>query len=135
MSLKSALSTAKRKILAALAAIATALGIYTATSQTSPVQDVLSWTMPTQYSDNTNIPAGTLTGTRVAWGATAGGPYPNTQDVALPATTVTLTRAETFGRRCYRVAALIGTANGEWSAEVCKNVQAPAKAPTNLTVQ
>ncbi len=132
------LKRAWKKITAAVAAAAIAIAAFfgfDAESQSAPVQDVVSWTMPTQYMDNTNIPAGTLTGTRIAWGSTPGGPYPNTQDVALPATTVTLTRAETFGRRCYRVAALIGTVNGEWSAEGCKNVQAPPKAPTNLQVQ
>ena len=122
-------------VLAALAAVAAFFG-FDAVSGGATVTDNLTWAMPTQYVDGTAIPPGTLTGTRIVWGTAPGGPYANEQDIALPATSAQLTRpGDGYGTRCYRVAALIGTANGLWSGEGCKNVQAPPREPTNFQVQ
>lgn len=133
--------TAKRVwkwIVATVAAIVAAVAAFfgfDADAQATPVVDTVSWTMPTQYTDGSAIPSGTLTGTRIAWDTSPNGSFSNTVDVALPATSRQFTRAETYGRRCYKAAALVGTTNGEWSAAVCKTVQAPPRAPSNLTVE
>lgn len=121
-------------LVAAALAVAAFFG-YDATSQQAPVVDQLSWTAPSQYVDGTTIPAGTLTGTRVAWSATAGGTYTTVQDVPAPAAAVSLTRDTPYGTRCYKVAALIGAENGEWSEAACKTVRPPAAAPTDLRVE
>jgi hypothetical protein len=121
-------------VAAAIVAVGAWLGINDAESQTATT-DTLSWTAPTQYVNDTPIPAGTITGFRYAWGTTAGGPYPNTQDVG-NVLTVNVSRPDPgYGTRCYRVAALVGALNGEWSVERCKTVQAPAKAPSGFAVQ
>lgn len=119
-------------VVAATAAVLAFLGL-NADAQSSPVVDRLSWAAPTQFVDGSAIPAGTITGYRIAYGPTSG-TFPTTVDVG-PILQHNLTRAESYGNRCYRVAALVGAINGEWSAEACKNVQAPARAPTALSVQ
>ena len=122
-------------LLAAVAAVGAFFGI-DADAQATPVVDTLTWTAPTQYIDNTAIPAGTITGYRIVWGPAPTGTWPaaNTLDVGLVLTRQ-VTRAETYGNRCYKVAALIGAVNGEWTGAACKNVQAPARAPGNLQVE
>src|SRR5512138_1662790 len=109
-------------VAAIVAAVAAFFG-FDADAQATPVVDTVSWTMPTQYTDGSAIPSGTLTGTRIAWDSSPNGSFSTTLDVPLPSTSSQLTRAETYGRRCYKVAALVGATNGEWSAAVCKTVQ------------
>lgn len=106
-------------------------------AQSTPVVDNLSWVAPTQYTDNSAIQPGELEKTVVVWGTQPGGPYNGgSVDVPAPATTASLTRAGNgYGTRCYRVAAVAKGVQGLWSGEACKTVQAPPKAPTNLTVQ
>ena len=134
--IKRAVKRATAAVVAAVLAALGALGLWRqADSQTAPVVDNLSWTMPTQYVDGSAIPAGTLTGTRIAWDTSPNGSFSNTVDVALPATSRQFTRAEPYGRRCYKAAALVGANTGEWTEAVCKTVQAPARAPGNLSVQ
>lgn len=131
------IKTAARKvwlgIVAAALAVAAFFG-YDAHSQTA-TRDVLTWVAPTQYVDGTAIPSGAITGYRYAWGTAAGGPYPNTQDIG-NVLTATVTRPDPgYGMRCYRVSALAGAINGEWSAEKCKNVAPPMRSPSEFTVQ
>jgi hypothetical protein len=134
--IKNGLKRAKAAVVAAVLTVLGALGLWSqADSQAIPVADNLSWTMPTQYVDGSTIPPGTLTGTRIAWDTSPTGSFSNLVDVPLPATTRQFTRAETYGRRCYKAAALVGTVNGEWTEAICKTVQAPARAPGNLAVQ
>lgn len=135
------IKTAARKawlgVVGAALAVLGALGLYTsADAQAVPVVDTLTWTAPTQYVDGSAIPAGTITGYRIVWGATPEGVWPaaNTLDVG-PVLTRVLTRPETYGNRCYKLAALVGEVNGEWTAAACKNVQAPARAPGNVRVE
>lgn len=134
------IKTAARKawlaIVGAVLAVAGFLGLRDADAQAVPVVDTLTWESPTQYTDGSAIPPGTLTGYRIVWGPQPTGTWPaaNTLDVGTVLTRV-VTRPETFGNRCYKIAALIGTVNGEWSDAVCKNVQAPARAPGNVKVE
>lgn len=138
MSFKDKAKRLWKKVTAAIAAAILAagawLGINDAESQTA-VTDTLTWVAPTQFTDNTPIPPGTITGYRYAWGTTAGGPYPNTADVGNVLTANVSRPDPGYGTRCYRVAALVGSVNGEWSVERCKTVQAPAKAPSGFAVQ
>lgn len=139
MSIKSALTRARKWAVATVAAIAAAVAAFfgfDVGAQAVPVVDTLTWTAPTQYVDGSAIPPGTLTGYRIVWGPTPEGTWPaaNTLDVGTVLTRV-ITRPEAYGNRCYKVAALVGTANGEWTQAACKNVQAPANAPGNLRVQ
>lgn len=124
----------------ALCELAYLTGCSKAESAAPSVTDTLNWTMPTQYTDGTALPISAIAKTVVVWGATSGGPYSSTQDVAAPATTVALLRPnEGYGTRCYRVAVVTtpaeGGAQGAWSDEACKTVKAPPSAPTGLTVQ
>lgn len=120
-------------IVAAALAVAAFFG-YDANSQTA-TRDVLTWVAPTQYVDGTAIPSGAITGYRYAWGTAAGGPYPNTQDIGNVLTVAVNHPAPGYGTRCYRVAAIANGQPGEWSAERCKTVAAPAREPTGFTVQ
>lgn len=120
--------------LALVASIAAFFGI-DIEAQTTPVVDTLAWSAPTQYVDNSPIPAGAITGYRYAWGSTAGGPYPNETAVGNVLTVAVTRPGDGYGNRCYKVAAVTGTTVGLWSAEGCKNVQAPAKAPGSFAVQ
>ncbi len=133
--IKNAARKAWLAVVAAALADAAFFG-YDADAQSTPVVDTVTWSAPTQFVDNTSIPAGTITGYRIVWGPTATGTWPaaNTQDVGTVLTRQ-FTRAEPYGNRCYKIAALVGTVNGEWSGAVCKNVQAPAKAPGNVQVE
>lgn len=117
---------------AAAAAVAAFFG-FDAEGQVAPIVDELSWTAPAQYVDGTPIPAGTITGYRIVWGP-GSTEFPNTQDVG-NVLTYQITRPQAYGNRCYRVAALVGNQNGEWSEVRCKNVAAPPKAPGSFTVQ
>lgn len=120
-------------VVAAALAVAAFFG-YEAQSQAALV-DVLTWTAPTHYTDNTPIPAGTITGYRYVWGTTPSGPFPNEVNVGNVLTAQATRPQPGYGQRCYRVAALVGTASGEWSAVACKTVQAPARAPGNFAVE
>lgn len=133
--IKNAARKAWLAIVGAVLAVAGFLGLRDADAQSVPVVDTLTWEAPTQYVDGTAIPPGTITGYRIVWGPTPEGVWPaaNTLDVG-PVLTRVLTRPETYGNRCYKLAALVGEVNGEWTAAVCKNVQAPARAPGNVKV-
>jgi hypothetical protein len=143
MSIKDRLKSAARKLrmwaLAALAAIGGVFGYHhIAESQATPVTDTLSWMMPTQYLDGGALPIGQIAKTTIVWGAAQGGPYTaGTQDVTSPAVSVVLTRpGNGYGTRCYKAAVTsTGGAQGAWSNEACKTVQAPPGPPTGLTAQ
>lgn len=144
MSIKSRAQRIWKKVVAALAAAAVVvgawLGINDAESQSTPVTDVLTWTHPTQYVDGTPLPVSHIAKTTIAWGATAGGPYPNLQDVVGTANTYTFTRAgDGAGRRCYRLATTVIAAQGgkqsDYGTEGCKVEAARPNPPSGLGVQ
>lgn len=102
----------------------------------------LSWTHPTQYTDNTPLPIAQIARTDIQYGLCATGntsllPTPPPVTVAVPtaltAFTVTPLNA---GRWCFAVRT--AATNGEvsvWTPFVTKVVAPPApKAPTNLVV-
>lgn len=116
-----------------------AAGCSNAPAAASDTQDNLSWTMPTQNTDGSALPLADIAKTTVVWGTQPGGPYTaGSQDVAAPATSVTLTRTGA-GTRCYKVnvttTAAKGSVAGLFSAEGCKTVFATPNAPTGFTVQ
>jgi hypothetical protein len=105
----------------------------------SSTQDEVSWTMPTQTTDGAALPLSDIAKTTVVWGTAPGGPYTaGTQDVAAPATSVTLSRSGA-GTRCYKINVTTTAAKGSvpsaFSPEGCKTVFAAPNPPTNLTVQ
>jgi hypothetical protein len=137
MSIKSKVKAAARRVWTWV--VAAALGVaaffgFEAQSQ-AVVTDTLTWTAPTQFVDGSAIPAGTITGYRFAWATSAGGTFSTEADVGNVLTVQTTRPQPGYGTRCYRVAALVGMTNGEWSEVKCKTVQAPARAPGGFTVQ
>lgn len=138
--IRQALARARAGIITAVAtaaaAIAAFFGITSADAQATPIVDRLTWTAPTHFVDGSVIPAGTITGYRIVWGPTPEGTWPaaNTLDTS-NVLERTITRPETYGNRCYKMAALVGDANGLWTQAACKNVQAPPNPPGNLQVQ
>lgn len=140
MTIKNTFRKIRTWFLGVLASLGAVLGIYHATAQTSPTQDVLTWAMPTLYSDGSALAASDIAKTTIVWGSKPGGPYTDgTQDVAAPATTVAISRTANYGTRCYKASVTTTPAAGGvqslWSNEACKTVQAPPAAPTGLTVQ
>ncbi len=128
-------------VMPALMALLILTGCSNAPAAGSNTQDDLSWTMPTQNTDGSALPLADIGKTTVVWGTVPGGPYTaGSQDVAAPATSVTLTRpGNGVGTRCYKVnvttTAAKGSVPGLFSAEGCKTVFATPNAPTGLTVQ
>lgn len=100
----------------------------------------LSWTHPTQYEDNTPIPAGTLTATEIRYGicnSTRTGlqstPAPVTVSVPQPANTHVITGLAN-GAWCFAARSMIGTTASNWTQYVSKDVVNTPKPPTGLTV-
>lgn len=122
---------------ALLAVIALCLGA----SPTHAGDAVLTWTLATQNTDGTAIPASgptSLASTRVEWGSCSGsnfGTKAGEQVVAKPATTYTITNLSA-GTYCFR--AYSRTVAGVESAPtnvVSKTIlPAPPQPPGNLTV-
>ena len=121
-----------RVVIAAVAALIVLTGCQPAESQLPG--DVLTWTIPTQRTDGTALPAGEYKETRIQWGTSAAGPFDlGQQVVAGTATTVTIPRSG-FGQRCYVATAVdTGDRASAPSNAVCKTLVAPPNAPT-LTV-
>lgn len=123
--------------IALLAAIALCLGAM----PTHAGDAVLTWTLATQNTDGTAIPASgptSLASTRVEWGSCSGsnfGTKAGEQVVAKPATTYTITNLSA-GTYCFR--AYSRTVAGVESAPtnvVSKTIlQAPPNPPGNLAV-
>lgn len=135
MNIKSAARKLWGWIVAGALAVAAFFGYNEAQSQTAT--DVVSWTMPATRTDGTPLPVTEIARTTVAWGTTPGGPYPNAQDVAAPATTFTFNRGTPgTGTRCY-VAFVTDTDGrvGGQSGERCKTVRAAPGSVSGLTVQ
>ena len=143
MNIRNALTRARNWIAGVLLSLAGLLGIITmppADSAGATVQDVLSWTMPTHNTDGTPLLLTDIAATNIAWGSASGGPYPNTQDVPAPATTLTLVRSgDGTGTRCYRAAvtttAATNSVQSQWTPEVCKTVRAPPNPPSDVIVK
>jgi hypothetical protein len=100
----------------------------------------LSWTPPTQYTDGTAIPAGTLTQTAILYGicnATNDGllttPAPVTIAVPQPANTKTITGLGN-GRWCFAARADTATAQSAFTSYVNKTIILTPNPPTGLTV-
>jgi hypothetical protein len=140
MSIKDKFKRAWKKVVAAVAAAIVAvgawLGIGDAESGGATVTDTFTWTPPTQFIDGTAIPAGAIQKYTIVWGA-CGGPWTGgSQDVTAPATTAQRVRpGEGYGNVGYKINATVGGVAGVYSAEGCKNVVAPAREPTNFSVQ
>jgi hypothetical protein len=144
MSIKSRLNKAWKKVTAGIAAgvlaVLSFLGLHDAQSAGPTITDSISWTYPTQNIDGSALAASDIALTRIVWGDTPGGPYPNTQDVAAPGLALALIRpGEGYGRRCYRASVITtvarGSLQGLWSGEGCKTVNAPPNQPGNFAVQ
>lgn len=92
----------------------------------------LSWVAPTQYTDGSNIAAGTAI-TYNVYGAIQGQPL---QQLATALATTTTVRANVDpGVRCYAVTAVITGIESAQTPQVCATVAPPTPAPpTNLTV-
>lgn len=132
---KSAARRAWKAVTAAALALLGALGIYHAQAQV--VTDTVSWTLPTQRTDGSALPASEIAKTTIAWGTSVAGPFPNTQDVASPGTSHVFTRSSPgTGTRCY-VAYVTDTDGkvGGQAGPVCKSVKAAPGSVSGLTVQ
>lgn len=92
---------------AAYTALSVAIALCLGASPTRAGDAVLTWTLATQNTDGTAIPAsgpGSLTGTRVEWGSCSGssfGTKAGEQLVAKPAVTYTVTNLAP-GTHCFR---------------------------------
>lgn len=105
-----------------------------ADSQTAT--DTITWTHPTERTDNSPLPLNQIKHTQVSWGTAAGGPYTGgSVNVPGPATTTTFQRT-TAGTRCY-VAYTVDLQDriSAASNEACKTIVSPPKAPSGLAVQ
>ena len=126
---------------AAYTALSVAIALCLGASPTRAGDAVLTWTLATQNTDGTAIPATgptSLAATRVEWGTCSGsafGTVVGQQTVATPATTYTVTGLAA-GVWCFR--AYSRTVAGLESAPtnvVTKTIlQAPPNPPGNLTV-
>ena len=138
MSIKSVLRRAKNWIVGAIAAAAAAVAAFfgaDAVSQSTSIVDRLSWEAPTQFEGGGAIPAGTITGYRLAWDGSETGTFTAGTTVGNVLNTTVTRTGETSGNRCYRVAAMVGDATGMWSATACKRVMPPVAAPGNVRVE
>lgn len=102
----------------------------------------VSWTHPTQYTDNSTIPAGVLTATEIRYGicnATKTGflasPAPVTVSVAYPGTTRTITGLGA-GAWCFQARSLAGASNpSDWTGYAFKDIVLVPKPPVlNSTI-
>lgn len=96
--------------------------------------DTVTWTHPTQRTDNTALPVGEIKHTQVSWGP-QGGPYTTgSVNVTAPANNTTVPRL-TAGTRCY-VAYTVDTQDriSVASNEACKTIISPPRAPSGLGV-
>lgn len=126
---------------AACTALSAAIALCLGASPTHAGDAVLTWTLATQNTDGTAIPASgptSLASTRVEWGSCSGsnfGTKAGEQVVAKPATTYTVTNLSA-GTYCFR--AYSRTVAGVESAPtnvVSKAIlQAPPNPPGNLAV-
>lgn len=120
-----------------LAAIALCLGA----SPTHAGDAVLTWTLATQNTDGTAIPASgptSLASTRVEWGSCSGsnfGTKAGEQVVAKPATTYTVTNLSA-GTYCFRAYSrtVAGVESAPTNAVTKTILQAPPNPPGNLAV-
>lgn len=126
------------KLIVALLAFA---GFAIAVSGCTPAEsqsrvDTLTWTLATQYTDGTPLAAADIESTLIQWGA-KGGPYNvGSVTVLAPATSVSVPNLQDYGTVCYvAFTKLKSGVISNASAEVCKTVQAPPKAPSGLKVQ
>lgn len=123
--------------IASLAAIALCLGAM----PTHAGDAVLTWTLATQNTDGTAIPASgptSLASTRVEWGTCSGsnfGTASGQQTVATPATTYTITGLAA-GTWCFRAYSrtVAGLESAPTNAVTKTILQAPPQPPGNLTV-
>lgn len=124
-------------------ALAALLIASTALAQTGTA--TLSWTAPTQRTDGSTLAAGELTNYVISWGQCAG-TSPNwtmpasvtTATVAASVTTYTATGLTTgwTNPHCFVVASVSVSGTGPASTPpVTKLIEAPAKAPTAVTVK
>jgi uncharacterized protein YceK len=124
-----------RIILAAIAAAVVLSGCNPAISQGT--DDLLTWTIPTQRTDGTSLPALQYKETRIQWGTSSAGPF-NVGQKIVTGTATSTSIAGTGGvpgTRCYVAVAV--DVNGLESAPsnvACKTVVAPPRAPV-LTLQ
>lgn len=126
---------------AACTALSAAIALCLGASPTHAGDAVLTWTLATQNTDGTAIPAsgaGSLTSTRVEWGSCSGsnfGTKAGDQLVAAPAMTYTVTGLAP-GTHCFR--AYSRNTYGQESAPtnaVSKVIATPVpQPPTGLTV-
>lgn len=100
----------------------------------------LTWTHPTQYTDNTPIAAGAITATEINYGACNAAktgllatPAPVVVSVAYPAAARDIMGLAP-GDWCFQARTIAGSASA-WTAFVNKTiVQMPPQPPSNLTV-
>jgi hypothetical protein len=95
----------------------------------------LTWSHPTQYTDNTAIPAGALTQTSIIYGKCNAGntgllttPAPVTVTVAYPATSRVITGLGE-GTWCFAARSETATAQSAWTGYVFKPIVLTPKPP------
>jgi hypothetical protein len=96
----------------------------------------LTWVNPTQYTDGTTIPAGSLSGNRVEWGTCSGtafGIVAGSQ--TLPVSTTYTVTGLTAGTWCFRAYASAGGVESGPSVVASKVIAPPQpQPPSGLTV-
>jgi hypothetical protein len=134
MSIKSTWLKVRKWILATLAAAAAAIAGFLGLDDAESADPTyaVAWTLPTQYTDGSTMPAGTLASTTIAYRV---GTAPVTLKVVpTPATSTTIPKA--LGTTC--ASAFVTTTGGIASAataEVCVSNTGPPRAPTGLTIE
>lgn len=100
-------------------------------------QDTLTWTNPDQWTDGSPLTDAQLDDILIQWGP-QGGPY-NQGNLTVVAgapgavQNATVDR-QTLGTRCYVAFSIADGISSNASAEACKTIKGPPKAPTGLTV-
>lgn len=126
---------------AAYTALSVAIALCLGASPTHAGDAVLTWTLATQNTDGTAIPASgptSLASTRVEWGSCSGsnfGTKAGEQIVAKPATTYTVTNLSA-GTYCFRAYSrtVAGLESAPTNAVTKTILQAPPNPPGNLVV-